>query len=150
MVGPDQGERAEVSRLIATSDFADRFRILGDVPHEELMALLAKSSALVLPSVDEPYPMIVIEALAVGIPAIVTTSTGLREQLDRANAALLAEPRPECIADQMIAVAGSPELRAGLSSRGRELYSATWQPDGLGVKLEEYYLEALARSGSRL
>lgn len=55
--------------------------IVVDAPIEptEVVDRLARCSFLVLPSVDEPFPMIVLEALAVGRAVVITESCGLAD-----------------------------------------------------------------------
>lgn len=43
-------------------------KVLGELPEEEIAKLLASSDALLLPSVGEGYPLVIQEAMAVGIP----------------------------------------------------------------------------------
>jgi glycosyltransferase involved in cell wall biosynthesis len=139
VAGPDQGEESAVRSRIAAAGVTDRFQVLGGVDHGSLMRLLSKSTAVVLPSVDEPYPMIVVEALSMGVPAIVTKNTGIREMLAASGAAMLVEPVAEDVAAAMEKAVGDSVLRDGLSARGRMLYESVWRPVSLVERLAELY-----------
>jgi glycosyltransferase involved in cell wall biosynthesis len=149
IAGPDQGEERAVRSSIAAAEATGRFRVLGGVEHDALMGLLSKSTAMVLPSIDEPYPMIVVEALSMGVPTIVTKNTGIRKLLADADAALLADPVAEDIAIAMQKVIGDAALRASLSARGRKLYESAWQPASLAKRLAALYEQVIRRSGGR-
>jgi len=77
LFGPDEGEGGAVRAAIHSSHAPDRIRWAGPVAMEETLSRMREATVLVLPSVDEPYPMSVLEAMSVGVPVIVTDSCGL-------------------------------------------------------------------------
>ncbi|HWU46343.1 MAG TPA: glycosyltransferase, partial [Humibacter sp.] len=64
LVGPDEGEADAVERLIHGA----RADVLweGPIAAEAVIARMSRSSVYVLPAVDEPYPMSVLEAMSLG------------------------------------------------------------------------------------
>lgn len=62
----DGPERERVRSTAAELGVADRVRLLGERPHEEALAVLAASDALILPSRTESYSTVALEALALG------------------------------------------------------------------------------------
>ena len=90
----------------------------------ELAALMDGARALVHPSLHEGFGLPLVEAMALGVPVVAVASAGAREVCG--EAALLVEPGG--LAEGIAAVAGDPELRAGLAERGRErARSFTWE-----------------------
>lgn len=78
LVGPDEGEADVVKALIAQAgDLGKAVRWEGPLEPSEVADRLRRSTALVLPSTNEPYPMVVLEALAAGRPVIITDQCGL-------------------------------------------------------------------------
>jgi len=55
---------------------AGGFRAIGPVPHQKLPAHYARSSLFVLPSIEEGSALVTYEAMASGLPLVVTTNTG--------------------------------------------------------------------------
>ena len=53
----------------------------GSLSPEEVSGILKECDLLVLPSKDEPFPMIVLESLSVGTPVLVMPSCGLANDL---------------------------------------------------------------------
>ncbi len=141
IVGPDQGERDKIVHRITESGLSDHFTVIDGLPNRALQQLLASSTAMVLPSVDEPYPMIVLEALAAGVPAIVTSQCGLRRTLETSGAALISDPTVQEITKGMLRLIEEPQLRANLSSSGRSLYESNWKPRRLAEHLQKIYSE---------
>ncbi|GGT12744.1 glycosyltransferase [Streptomyces purpureus] len=86
VAGPDEGERAAVEALIARLGVGDRVTVPGALSAERMREELGLAHVYVLPSVDEPFPMSVLESLSVGTPAVVTTSNGLARDIEEAGA----------------------------------------------------------------
>ncbi|MFD3944763.1 glycosyltransferase [Streptomyces sp. NPDC058579] len=86
LAGPDEGERAAVDALVAELGVGDRVSLPGPLTSERMLEELRRAHVYVLPSVDEPFPMSVLEALSVGTPAVVTTSNGLARDITEAGA----------------------------------------------------------------
>ncbi len=76
------GEGSEYSRLLhltAALGIGDQVMFLGKVSDEERELLLAGSSVFVLPSVVEPFGIAALEAMAAGVPAIISKTSGVAE-----------------------------------------------------------------------
>ncbi|MCI4349320.1 MAG: glycosyltransferase family 4 protein [Thermoplasmata archaeon] len=76
------GEGPEYPRLLTLAahlDLSDRVLFLGKVTDEERTTLLASASVFVLPSVVEPFGIAALEAMAAGVPAIVSKTSGVAE-----------------------------------------------------------------------
>jgi glycogen synthase len=79
------GEGPEFGRLLVLAahlGVSDRVLFLGKVTEEERLTLLASASVFVLPSVVEPFGIAAAEAMAAGIPAIVSKTSGIAEITD--------------------------------------------------------------------
>ena len=81
VAGPDQGELESRAPLIDASGFQDRFDLPGELTEPQVLEALAHATAVVLPARHEPYPMVIIEAAAVGTPIILTSECGLAAAL---------------------------------------------------------------------
>ena len=73
------GDTASASRLMEHS--SDKVVMHGKLSRRELAQVLSVMDCLVLPSRIESFGMVVVEALAAGIPAIVTPSVGAAEAI---------------------------------------------------------------------
>jgi len=76
------GEGPEYARLIHLAtrlEIGERVMFLGKVSDEEREMLLSGASVFVLPSVVEPFGIAALEAMAAGVPTIVSKTSGVAE-----------------------------------------------------------------------
>ncbi|MBN9610067.1 MAG: hypothetical protein BGO26_04795 [Actinobacteria bacterium 69-20] len=92
----DAGFSAEFVRELAAAGLADRATLRGALGAAELAACYASADLVVLPSLGESYGMVVTEALARGIPVVVSDIGGTAEALgvaaDGARPGMLMPP----------------------------------------------------------
>ena len=75
--GPDNGDLNQMQKRITSDPDLQRVRYKGSLPPHQVTEMLRKSDLLVLPSEKEPFPMVVLEALSVGTPALIMESSGI-------------------------------------------------------------------------
>ena len=72
-------ERAKIEGVVKRLNLEDRVILLGQKAHGETLAMMRACDALVLPSICEQVPNVVLEALALGRPVIATKVGGIPE-----------------------------------------------------------------------
>ncbi|MEU6403057.1 glycosyltransferase family 4 protein [Streptomyces sp. NPDC046985] len=85
----------------------------GGLLGEDLVKAYADADAFVLPSDKEGMPLVVLEAMAAGLPVVATDVPGTRELVQ--GAGLLAAPEPVALAQAIDALAADQALRARLA-----------------------------------
>lgn len=73
------GKGNMVDKIISLDDTNDRVNYLGQLSKSEIQNVLKNYDFLVLPSREEPFGIVLIEALAAGVPCIVSNALGPRE-----------------------------------------------------------------------
>jgi glycosyltransferase involved in cell wall biosynthesis len=122
VVGGDDGDLNRlVAALYARPDLADRLRYEGALGHREALERLGRASLYVLPSVDEPYPITVLEAMARGVSVVCTTSCGLAEPLQALGVAEVTEPDLDSLTGCLRRLLADP---VALAERGRNARKA--------------------------
>ena len=128
----------------------------GPLAGHELGAAYGVADLLVLPSRSESYGMVVIEALAHGLPVVATAVGGVPEALGRAPVGalpgMLVPPEdPEALAGALGAWLDDPDLRQGLgrAATSRRPALRRWEQtvDDLGAVLDLVGSRPLPRSG---
>ena len=77
--GPDNGELERIQKRIDYDPDLERVRYKGSLPPHQVTEVLRSCDLLVLPSENEPFPMVVLEALSVGTPALIMASSGIAD-----------------------------------------------------------------------
>jgi glycosyltransferase involved in cell wall biosynthesis len=93
----------------------------------------------VLPSVREPFPVTVLEALAVGVPTVITNDTGFSQTLRDAGGAVVVSPEPKAMADGVAVLLSSKSDWLGISSAAKLASTEHFSSDSVVRELETIY-----------
>jgi glycosyltransferase involved in cell wall biosynthesis len=108
-----------IEALISELDLAQRVRLTGWIPREELYHLYERARAFIYPSTFEGFGMPVLEAMAAGLPVACSDIPPLREVAG--DAALFFDPLDEdAICNALERIASDETLRRRLAQAGRE------------------------------
>ncbi|MEV8178816.1 glycosyltransferase [Cellulosimicrobium funkei] len=141
LVGPDEGQAAAVRERIADLPGDARARVTweGALPPERTARRLARSALYVLPSVDEPFPMSVLEAMSCGVPVVVTRSCGLAAPVERAGAGAVVGEDVDDLVAAVAAFLEDPAHRRATGVRARELVREDYSMETVAEELEQAY-----------
>ena len=90
---------------------------LGPVPRAQLVDLMSRSHALVLPSIEDGFGLVLSEAMACGCPLIASTNTGGEDLFtDGVEGFLVPIRDPAAITARLQQLADSPALQQQMSS----------------------------------
>ena len=103
---------------------------------------LPQIDILVLPSWEEPFGIVVVEAMAAGVCVIATDAGGPPEILDHGRAGLLVPPRdPLSLVDAVRRLASDEALRQELRERAVERIRLRYDIDRAVPRIEEFYAQ---------
>jgi len=127
LVGDVTHRFGDMRQTARTFGVEQRTICTGRLAARDMRALYAYADAFIFPSLYEGFGMPVLEAMACGTPVITSMTTSLPEVAG--DAALLVKPDDvEGLADAIIAVLESPELRSSLQAKGLERVKLfTWE-----------------------
>jgi glycosyltransferase involved in cell wall biosynthesis len=115
--------RDEIDRFYALRDrlgLDGSVRVLGPVTDAQLEGLYHAADLFALPSVKEGFGLVVLEALAAGLPAVVSDLDVFRTYLSDGDSALMAPVGDHAaLAAALVRAAASPELAERLRAGGR-------------------------------
>lgn len=104
MVGADEGEGAAVRHEIARLGLEDSVTYRGAVPPAHVSDVMSAAQVYVLPSVNEPFPISVLEAMAHGLPTVITTETGISAELSERSSAEVAATDAGALAESVLSL----------------------------------------------
>jgi len=140
VVGRDKNE-GRYRALARKAGVADRFRFLG--PQRDVRPFLGAADAFVLPTLYEPLSNAVLEALACGLPAIVTTTCGAAELVTPGRSGYIFDAgKADALAGHLDRLA-FPGVAAGMRDAARAAVADLSAPAMAG-RLLDLYRELLA------
>ena len=122
--------------LAESLSLSDRVHFLGK--RTDMPALMRAADFFIFPSRYEPLGLVLMEAMASGLPVITARCTGGAEMLTAASGIVLEDPdNVECLAEAIQLLRDQPELRYSMGRAARcEIEHFTW------CHMAESYLEA--------
>jgi colanic acid/amylovoran biosynthesis glycosyltransferase len=115
--GPD---RASLETLVKELGLSDAVTFVGRLPEEETLAEIARANLLVLPSFMEGLPIVLMEAMAAGVPVIASRIAGIPELVEDDETGLLFTPSNwDELASRIDLLLGDDVLRTRLAEKGK-------------------------------
>ncbi|AGG65767.1 glycosyltransferase family 4 protein [Corynebacterium callunae] len=97
---------------------------------------------LVLPSLREGFPNVVLEAAAMGVPAIVSDGTGVVDSVvDCETGLIFPVGNSLALAEAIQELAKDPQLLKKMGSMGRKWVESYYSQENVWIKTLEYYLK---------
>lgn len=144
LVGPDEGQGPAVQAEVDAFGDRARLRWEGPLPPGATLARMARASLVVLPSVDEPYPMSVLEAMSVGRPVVVTDSCGLAPAVAEHGCGAVVDASPEALLAAVRRLLADPDELARAGERAARAAREHFAMPAVAARLEACYLQACA------
>jgi glycosyltransferase involved in cell wall biosynthesis len=140
--GPDEAQlRAEIQRL----GLDDVVMLPGK--RRDVANLLAAADVFVFPSIAEGFGIAAVEAMAAGVPVIVTRAGGLAEIVeDGVTGLVVPTADPVAIAAAVIRLYGDASLRQRLVERARASAFARFTAEAGVARLQEFYNKLAAQA----
>ena len=135
--GPERGRLEEMAQSLGV---AERVRFTGALGQDELPALYERADIFCLASFAEGVPVVLMEAMAHGIPVVSTRIMGIPELVEDGETGLLVAPgRAADLAAAIRRLASDPELSARLGDAGREKVAAEFNQRDSAAQLKALF-----------
>ena len=143
-------ERASIERRIGERDLGEHVRLLGTVPHAELLGMYRdrRADCVVVPSLHEGLSVALVEAMAYGVPVIATAVGGVPELLEDGAGVLVPPSDADALTEALTRVLGSPTLRAELAHAGRRRVEAEFEIHAIARELAQRFDAAPGGEGT--
>jgi glycosyltransferase involved in cell wall biosynthesis len=130
----DGPEREPLARLAAQLGVAARVELAGQLPHAQAMSRARAAHVFVMPSVDEAFGVVYVEAMAAGLPAIGARGEAGPQEIAGVGGGLrlVAPGDVEALAAEIEGLITDPQYAKDLGEAAREtvLLAFTWEACG--------------------
>ena len=143
------GEGPALQRLqtqVQNQGMSDSVRFVGYLDRaRELPDCYAAADLFVFASHTETQGLVLLEAMAAGLPVVALAKMGTCDILVEASGALAPPAELDAFAAAMTQVVGNPEFARGMADKGR-LWAATWSDETLTARLADLYRQLATRT----
>ena len=129
----------QVSQKVHDAGISHCTTITGHLSDENKLAALADADLFVLPSYGENFGLAVVEAMACGVPVLISDKVGIWPEIAEAEAGMVTPCDPAKIADAIDRLVYDPQWRATLGGRGRKLVHEHFSMDRMAERMESAY-----------
>ncbi len=144
-VAGDGPERDRLLRLARERRVDERIAWLGFVREHEKPAFLRGIDLLVMPSAYESFGVSAVEALAAGVPVIVSPAVGVADVVRRYGCGLVVDADAASVADALARLAREPALLERLRRTTTAAVEAEFSAESHGRRLRAEYLRLVGR-----
>jgi glycosyltransferase involved in cell wall biosynthesis len=138
MAGSDDGQLAEVTRLVKTLHLQDRVVFTGLLAGRDVWAALRDADLFVLPCRRDTFPMAIVEACAMGLPILTTTGCEISHLVDGQIGEVVSFD-PDQFAQAMERLLSDSTLRQRYADNTQMMMDQVFSMRAIGDQLEQLY-----------
>lgn len=148
VAGPDEGEQGVIRELIEGSRCEQKIVYEGAIEPGLTSNRILNSDVYVLPSINEPFPMSVIEAMAAAKPVVITNTCGLARYVEEAGAGIVVDSTVDDLVSAMEKLIRDGDLRGVMGQNAKRLVAEKLNIKDVGLQVEKIYDDAIGTRGS--
>ncbi len=122
----------------------DRVHFVGQVKGAEKFSLYQNADAFVLPTSQENFGLVLIEAMACGTPVVTTKGTDIWQDVEASGGATIVAQAAMEIADAVQAIVTNPEKQRAMGSAARPWVFKTYDEGVLAPRFARLYSRVAA------
>lgn len=134
---------AHLKSLARRKDLQDNLLFVGYLDRDTtLLECYLAGNAFVFASRTETQGLVLLEAMALGVPVVSTAVMGTRDILQAHKGALIAEEDVDDFAEKVITLLRDSALQERLSEEAKD-YARTWTADEMALKMSALYVKTV-------
>ncbi len=138
---------ATLRKLVVKRNLQDHVLFVGYLDRRTaLLDCYRSADAFVFASRTETQGLVLLEAMALGVPVISTAVMGTRDVVGPGRGALVPQDDEADFARNIVKLMNDPALRARLGAEGR-VYAAEWNAGALAGRLADAYRDVIGSNG---
>ncbi|NEQ81886.1 MAG: glycosyltransferase [Moorea sp. SIO2I5] len=129
----------QLKNLVASSGLTSRTTFTGFITGTDKEIVLQGSDIFVLPTFSENFGIAIVEAMAAGLPVIITPGVQIAPEIAQAKAGLVVEGEVDAISNAIAQLLASPDFRNQLGENGKQLVSSRYSWSAISQNLASVY-----------
>lgn len=142
----EPAHESELRRVAGETDLADRIEFPGWVDGARKTALLRGALLFALPSGHENFGIAAAEAMACGVPVMVSETVGLADAVAEARAGWVVDGKPDSLKRALAGAVKDPDVRRARGEAARKLARERYAPERVGRALLRAYRRHLGEA----
>ncbi|MFD1143394.1 glycosyltransferase [Larkinella insperata] len=148
LAGSDDGYQQQAEQFIRQNGLEKQIRLVGMLTGETKLMALSDADVFVLPSYSEGLSMAVLEAMAAGVPTLISDRVGLGRQVGQIQAACLTDLNPEAICKNLDDLLHNASYAETIRNNARQLVQSKYDINVVGNQLIDQYRSLVFSSES--
>ena len=149
VVGPDEdGTQKRMESILKTSSALRGAVFTGMLTGKDKLAALACADLFVLPSYSEGFSMAILEALAAGLPVVISRQCNFPEVSEH-NAGFVVERDDTAVTEAISTLLSDDQLRARMGQNGRNLVREKYTWNAVAASMAGLYRKLIAQSSAK-
>jgi glycosyltransferase involved in cell wall biosynthesis len=138
----DGPERNRLQAQVEASKLHDEVCFLGNRAQDDVLAHYQKADMFILSSLSEGMPIVLLEAMACGLPVVATRVKGIPEVVAEGETGLMVPPEdPPRLAESIIHLINNPSLAASYGRQGMQRVSQNFTLSRNVRKLKDLFTD---------
>jgi colanic acid/amylovoran biosynthesis glycosyltransferase len=139
----DGPTRAAIEQRIVELNIGDKVTLHGSIGQDKIVKFFHDADVFCLPSFGEGVPVVLMEAMACGLPVVTARIAGIQELVEHEESGFVVSPgRPDLVADAVSILAQDPELRARFGAAGRKMVCEQFDITHIGPAIAHLHQQA--------
>lgn len=146
IAGPDDGMEAAARGWVAEHGIGARTSFAGLVSGAAKLAALRDAACFALPSYSENFGIAVVEAMACGLPVLISDKVNIWREIAGAEAGAVARTEIDDVVAKLDALLADPQAAAAMGARARAFVATHYDWAKIAERLEAVYRALAART----
>ena len=144
IVGNDDGGYIrKVKRWVKEYGIEQRVTFTGILTGKEKLEAYAASDIFVLPSYSENFGIAVIEAMACGMPVVISNKVGIYREIEENRAGIVVDTDTESLYKGINLLIKNPELKTEIATNGRRFVQERYDINKVTDMMIQFYNEVI-------
>ena len=143
--GDDEGYGGKIKKLLKEKGLLARTTFTGMLLGQDKLSAYRDSDIFVLPSYSENFGISVVEAMASGVPVVISNRVGIHSEISRAQAGMVSEINPGMFAVAIENLLDNPQIRQNMVKNALGLVKEKFSLNRACSEITQLYKDVLGR-----